>query len=70
MRVWLGRKVKSEEGEKNVILSVGIVGMLISANCELGTKHLQRRAANLFFFNPSIRYWYGFKPGMNLTLEC
>lgn len=39
MRVWLGRKVESEEGEKNVILSVGIVGMLISANCESGTNY-------------------------------
>ena len=54
MHVWLGRKVKSEEGEKNIVLSVGIVGMLISANCESGMKHLQRRAANLFFFNFSI----------------
>ena len=48
MYVWLGRKVGPEEGEKKVspsslILSVGIVGMLISVNCELGAKHLQMR---------------------------
>ena len=49
MCVWLGRKVGPEEGEKNIspsslTLLVGIVGMLVSVNCESGAKHLQMRS--------------------------